>query len=382
MGTIKRTFANSLTGTGKLSATNLDSNIPAANIADASVTNVTTLPDAVGQAIKSVAGSPPSQAVGDIWYNSVTGTLKNYVTVAAAFSSGGARNTVGNDECGSGTLTAGIAFGGGRNPNSPNSGGLPTQTITEEYDGGSWTAGGSMSTGRVTFGGGGTQTAALAFGGRITNNPFTYTNATEEYNGSAWTGGGNLGSTHYYMNRSGAGTQTAGVSVGGIIIGSPGVNNKTEEYDGSAWTTVNNMVATSLRHVFIGTQTAAILTSSIPGGSSTAVYDYDGTSWTTNAASNNGAKTGRMGFGTTSSALLLGGSPYSPTVSELWDGTSFSNDASYATERASGSSSNTSPSSSSGYMTGGGNSTTPGTALSSTEEYTGTFNATRTVTTS
>jgi len=89
MGTIKRTFANSLTGTGKLDATNLDSNIPAANIADASVTNVTTLPESLGQAIKSVAGSPPSQAVGDIWYNTITGTLKNYVTVAAAWAAGG-----------------------------------------------------------------------------------------------------------------------------------------------------------------------------------------------------------------------------------------------------------------------------------------------------
>src|SRR6056300_592288 len=93
MGTIKRTFANSLTGTGKLSATNLDSNIPANNIADASVTNVTTLPESLGQAIKSVAGSPPSQAVGDIWYHTITGTLKNYVTVAAAWASGGAMGT-------------------------------------------------------------------------------------------------------------------------------------------------------------------------------------------------------------------------------------------------------------------------------------------------
>ena len=48
MGTIKQTFANNLTGTGKLSTTGLDSNIPAANIADASVTNVTALPEALG----------------------------------------------------------------------------------------------------------------------------------------------------------------------------------------------------------------------------------------------------------------------------------------------------------------------------------------------
>src|SRR6056300_312620 len=145
MGTIKRTFANSLTGTGKLDATGLDSNIPAANIADASVTNVTTLPEAVGQAIKSVAGSPPSQALGDIWYNSVTGTLKNYKVVPDAWSSGGNLGTGRNQLGGAGTLTAGLVFGGYQG-GSP----VPSNVITstEEYNGTSWGPGGNMGTAR------------------------------------------------------------------------------------------------------------------------------------------------------------------------------------------------------------------------------------------
>ena len=133
MGTIKRTFANSLTGTGKLSATNLDSNIPANNIADASVTNITTLPESFGQAIKSVAGSPPSQAVGDIWYNTITGTLKNYVTVAAAWASGGNLNTQRHGIGGAGTQTAGLGFGGNSSP--PSYSPSNNTNASEEYTG-------------------------------------------------------------------------------------------------------------------------------------------------------------------------------------------------------------------------------------------------------
>jgi hypothetical protein len=50
---------------------------------------------------------------------------------------------------------------------------------TEEYDGSSWTAGGTLNTARYSFAGCGIQTAALAFGG-IT----PVTGATEEYDGS------------------------------------------------------------------------------------------------------------------------------------------------------------------------------------------------------
>jgi len=386
MGTIKRTFANSLTGTGKLDATNLDSNIPANNIADASVTNITTLPESFGQAIKSVAGSPPSQAVGDVWYNTITGTLKNYVTVASAFSSGGTRNDGQNDGGGAGVLTAGLAFGGVRNPGSPNVGGLPTQTQSEEYNGSSWAEGGAMSQGRATFGGLGTQTAALAFGGRITNNPFTYTNATEEYNGSSWTSGGNLGSTSYYMSRSGGGTQTAGVSVGGLN-NIPGTANEkqTEEYDGSSWTTVNNMLADSRRTVYLGTQTAGIIASGgPPGPGNAAAYNYDGTSWTAAGVSVVNSLSGRVGIGTASAGLLVGGDPFTPAASnsELWNGTAFANDATIATQRVAAQSSNSATGPVAGYITSGSNPTTPGSALTSTEVYTATFNAIKTVTTS
>ena len=242
-----------------------------------------------------------------------------------------------------------------------------------------------MSTGRTTFGGFGTQTAALAFGGRTTNNPFTYTNATEEYGGTSWTSGGNLGSTSYYMSRSGGGIQTAGVMVGGIN-NIPGTANEkqTEEYNGSNWTTVNNMLANSRRTVYLGTQTAGLIASGgPPAPGNQAAYNYDGTNWTAAGVSANNALSGRVGIGTASAGLLISGTaPYtSGQNSELWNGTAFANDAVTATQRSSSQSSSASPVSS-GYVTGGSNSTTPGTALTSTEEYTATVAANLNITTS
>ena len=339
-----------------------------------------------GQSIRQVAQDPANPLLGEIWYNTTTGVLKGYRTVASAFSSGGARNDGQNDGCGAGTLNAGLAFGGVRNPGSPNTGGLATQTQSEEYNGAAWAEGGAMSQGRATFGGLGTQTAALAFGGRATNNPFTYTNATEEYGGSSWTSGGNLGSTAYYMSRSGGGTQTAGVSVGGIN-NIPGTSNDklTQEYDGSSWTTVNNMLADSRRTVYLGTQTAGLIASGgppIPGNN--AAYNYDGTNWTSNPASLQNALAGRVGVGTASAGLLVGGSPFTPAASnsELWNGTAFANDATIATQRAGSQSSNSATGPVAGYITSGSNPSTPGSALTSTEVYTATVDAAQKITTS
>ena len=341
---------------------------------------MSTFKEIRGTLIKSVSSDPANPQIGQIWYNSTIGFLKGYRTVASAFSSGGNRNDGQNGGSSAGTLTAGLAFGGGRNPNSPNSGGLATQTQSEEYNGSSWAEGGAMSTGRTTFGGFGTQTAALAFGGRTTNNPFTYTNATEEYGGSSWTSGGNLGAAQYGMNRSGGGIQTAAVSVGGFLI-SP-ARNETEEYNGSSWTSVNDMITNTARGVYLGTQTSGILINGQPPSSVNAAYNYDGTNWTANPASTNLALLTRSGIGDASAGLLMGGSPYAAnTSSELWNGTAFSNDAVAAVVRNGAQSSCASPVSA-GYNTSGTNASTPGSALTSTEEYTATFNAAQTLTTS
>ena len=79
----------------------------------------------------------PSGFEGSIYYNSGNGQFEFVGTGTGAWSSGANLNTARNDLDGSGTLTAGLAFGG--NPN---------KAITEEYDGSSWTESGDLNTAR------------------------------------------------------------------------------------------------------------------------------------------------------------------------------------------------------------------------------------------
>ena len=74
---------------------------------------------------------------------------------------------------------------------------------------GVWITGGSLATARSGLAGAGTQTAGLSFGGLTT----TRVGTTEEYNGTSWSAGGSLATARGYL--AGAGTQTAGLSFGG-----------------------------------------------------------------------------------------------------------------------------------------------------------------------
>ena len=87
---------------------------------------------------------------------------------------------------------------------------------TEEYGGTSWTAGGNMTTARRELAGGGTQTAALGFGGYVQS--VGNDDATEEYNGSSWTNGGNLGTARTKL--AGAGGLTGSGGTNGTYGGS------------------------------------------------------------------------------------------------------------------------------------------------------------------
>ena len=375
MGTIKRTFANSLTGTGKLSATNLDSNIPAANIADASVTNITTLPESFGQAIKSVAGSPPSQAVGDIWYNTITGTLKNYVTVAAAWASGGNLNTQRHGIGGAGTQTAGLGFGGNSSP--PSYSPSNNTNASEEYNGTSWTEGNNLNNTRTNLEGCGLQTSALAIGGYTSPpSPTGMVAFTEEYNGSSWTNGGALNTSGNEMGT--CGTQTAGLAFGR----NRGYADKmTEEYDGSSWTTGTNMPVDRRYIAGCGTQTAAVGVGGSAGDPATDTgFEYDGSTWTGSPAINT-ARNFFVGSGIQTNGLVYGGSfptssPYTGAT-ESYDGSSWTTTTSLTTARRSLGGSTNSPSTSA-LAIGGHN----GGATNVTEEFTGAFDSIKTVTTS
>jgi hypothetical protein len=134
-----------------------------------------------GFTIQNLSADPSNPIEGQVWYNSTSNVWKvEEATAAGAWASGG--NLPGNLAvmASAGTQTAGLASFGYT--------GTVNVNASAEYDGTSWTAGGTGSTARRNLGGCGIQTSALAFGGYTTNRVV----ATEEYDGSTWTGGGNL----------------------------------------------------------------------------------------------------------------------------------------------------------------------------------------------
>mgnify|MGYP003653055070 CR=1 FL=1 len=275
-----------------------------------------------------------SSTEGQVWYNSTSGTNKALVQIKA-FSAGSNIPTAGSGNASAvqATQTTALSFGLGS-----------AQPQTIEYNGYAWTAGGALGTGRFVLRGAGTQTAALGFGGYV--DPGGFTTATEEYDGSSWTAGGALPSSR--SNMGGGGTQTAALSVGGGGPVSPG--NNTEEYNGSSWT-AGGAYPVALQDVCIaGPQTATLGAGGITGqptDTSTAVANYDGSSWTVLPGTISNGQNRAVTAGTQTHAVIFGGNINTPppagpgtpgvvtTANNEWDGSTFTVTANMATARQS-----------------------------------------------
>ena len=131
-----------------------------------------------------------------------------------------------------GTQTAALIHGGYDNSNP-----LAGQTETEEFNGTSWSEQNDLSTGRAHGGSGGTQTAGIYFCGESTNTGTFSTrcpNTTEEYNGTSWSSGGTVPGNFTRLN--GSGPQTDCFRIGGA---SPSQAPSVDLYDGSSWSSAS-----------------------------------------------------------------------------------------------------------------------------------------------
>ena len=195
---------------------------------------------------------------------------------------------------------------------------------------GSWASGGNMNQARfLTGGAGSSNSAALAFGGR-TPAPADVA-LTENYNGTAWTEVGDLPVAKAYA--AGAGTSTAALSIGGTPYpGGPTTAGKTESWDGSSWTEIASLgrgptsPASTTYGSGSGSTTSALFYASDEAGNANArTESWNGSSWT-EVADQNTARSYAAGVGTSnSSALLAGGLIYPPASAntEIWDGSSW-----------------------------------------------------------
>ena len=251
----------------------------------------------------------------------------------SSWSSGTALPTATMRAGASGTQTAGLFFAGQTGPYpSPGSAGT---TATFAYDGSTWTSKPAMATGRQSIAAGGVSspsTAAIGAGGYVTPG---VTAATEEFTastnvitGAAWASGGNMPASYYGFSAF-AGTQTAGIALGGKTP--PGDQATILKYDGSSWSANPSNLNTARRSgASVGTQTATLLSGGVTGGTTfkNEVEEFDGSSASAqNPLPYSGSS--NFGFGTQTAAVVAGGyAPPFPTLSSTnaeYDGTNWTN---------------------------------------------------------
>jgi len=280
---------------------------------------MSTFKEIQGRNIRSYTTNPDNPLEGQMWYNQTELKLKG-VTASGAWSSTSPGITARSDLAGFGIQTAAVGAGG-----------YITAAVAnvEEYNGSGWSNATAIPTATNSLAGFGVLTAGVVCGG-VSGSP-TRPNATFEYNGTSWTGGGNLNTGR--QNLTGVGIETAG-----LVFGSSNPNsNICEEYNGSAWTAVNAMNRPSINNQAAGgVQTAAYGAGGyIPGsGNSNGTENYDGTNWTTSGNIPAARRSGR-GSGTQTDGIMAGGNGPGITTAVLnYNGTTWSvNPASLGTAR-------------------------------------------------
>jgi len=186
---------------------------------------------------------------------------------------------------------------------------------TEEYNGSTVTAGGSISVAKNQPGSCGTLTAGLVQGGYTSSGSKT----SEEYDGSSFSSGGTASSIGGDGSRL-AGTQTDCLGAGGYITT---YRDDVESYNGSSWSTEADSPGNINYGGMAGTgHEDAYSFAGYPGTASTYTYKYNGISWSTlNSLSN--SRFSYQGGGTGEDFLLFGGDRYDQNDGEIWNGTSW-----------------------------------------------------------
>jgi hypothetical protein len=271
---------------------------------------MTTYKELFGKFVQNVTTDPTStDAEGQIWYNSTSGTFKTALGSYGVWSSGGNLNIGRVMTSNTGTQNASVLNGGATFPpywgyqnatenyngTSWTTSGAPgtaryapflvgTQTSalggagqdpvgsgyssTQYYNGATWTSAPSINTARGNLGCGGTQTAAVIFGGAPN------TTATEKFNGTAWTNSGALGTSRYQLQGNNVGSQTASLAIGGY---SGGQLTNVEQFNGSSWTSITALPTANGNQARFGTTTAALSCGGTGATPNTTVRQWNGT---------------------------------------------------------------------------------------------------------
>ena len=275
-----------------------------------------------GYSVQTLASdpSPTENVVGQLWYNSTSGTYKIAIEGAGAWSSGGNLNIARSEFGGGrqGTLTAGIVFGGDAPPSTTPPGYMDQ---TEEYNGSAWTEVNNLNNVRASPGSLGTQTAAMCISGNHPAPPNP--NYDEVYDGTSWTEVAEINT--WRTNPGGAGTTTAATIAGG---NPPGGQAKTETWNGTSWTEVAALNTGRSEPGFAGTVSTAAMVSGGNPGYKDITEQWNGTSWSETNQLTTARGQFKGSFGSQTAAIVAGGITASPNVysalTEIWNGSSWS----------------------------------------------------------
>ena len=254
------------------------------------------------------------------------------------WASGGNMNTARMAMASNGTQTAAIASGGRNNWSSPN---FTYNALTEQYNGSSWTEVADLNTARSFTGSGGTSSGQIVAGGSQTTALFTdETNLVETWNGSAWSETTEINTARNALGGDGASSSATLVVGGKVPPHSPTSATDTdvvESWNGSAWTETGDLNTGRYGMAASGTYTAMIASggqTNPPPSQVNNVETWNGSSWTEVAEVS--TRVFLAGAGTSTSQLVFGGSdPGGPgvTTTESWDGSSWTTVNSLATAR-------------------------------------------------
>ena len=304
---------------------------------------------------------------GQLFFNSTANAFKETILdiPATSWSSGGSLNTARGFSSGAGTQTAALCI----------SGGPGNRANVEQYNGSSWTETTDVNADRLEAGAFGGYTSANYVGG-YDPGPANRIASNESWNGSSWTEVNDLPTATDNLMQ-GAGTQTAGMIVGGVIP-TPVKTTNNIFYDGTNWTASSSLNSGRALGAVSGSQTSALVSTGLTGPPSSPspttntanVETWDGSSWT-EVSNVNTQRYRVVGSGDAGSGLIFAGTNYPSTAmsakTESWNGTSWSEINDLSTAREAGSTTSGTGSTAASTLLAGG--TTPS-VQSATEEWT------------
>ena len=266
--------------------------------------------------------SSDSTSVGQMYYNTSTGSFKGVTAGVGSWASGGNLVAARQSGAGLGIQTASLFVAG-------ETGSI--LDLVENYNGTSWSEVNEVNTARKANTALGTTAAGLTAGGTI-GPPGRYQTLNEVWNGSGWSEEADL--TTGRNSLSSAGTTAAGLAFAGVV--STGESATNESWNGSSWSEVAEINTARNNGTGGGTSTSAILAGGLTTVPLATTETWNGSTWTAVPDLNSArSQTGGTAQNNTD-AIVFGGRtpPGADTVNtESWDGTSWTEVANLATAR-------------------------------------------------